>query len=72
MLQAVDRCLHYSNLQDNAGGAWAGEASSEADSSSAAGDYLSVGAASQGTAGWLQARPELWPLDDSEKLRVSP
>ena len=70
VLQAVDRCLHYSNLQDNAAGAWAGKASSEADSSSAAGDCLSASAASQGTAGWAQAGPELWPLDDSEKLRV--
>ena len=70
VLQAVDRCLHFSNLQDTNAGAWAWEASSEADSSSAAGDYLSVSAASQGAAGWPQAGPELWPLDDSEKLRV--
>ena len=70
VLQAVGRCLHLSNLQDKAAGAWAGAASSEADSSSAAGDHLSVGAASQGTAGWAPAGPELWPLDDSEKLRV--
>lgn len=70
LLQAVDRCLHFSNLQDTDAGAWAGEASSEADSSSAAGDYLSVSAASQGTTGWAQTGPELWPLDDSEKLKV--